>query len=97
VNDTPIPGSGSSSRGGFTAEIAAGERLSLEWRRCGQAIVITVEGEIDLLGAEQLHEALIELQITGMVSELAVYASRSDALAGCSGGGPAPRPAPRIC
>lgn len=74
MNDTPVSGDGSppepnSSRGGFTADIAAGGgRLSLEL-----------------------------LQITGMVPELASYASRSDALADCSGGGPDPLPAPRTC
>jgi anti-sigma B factor antagonist len=156
VNEIPVAGSGSSqepgsSQGGFTADpAAAGGQLRLESCRYSQAIVTTVEGEIDLLVADQLRDALIEqinacpeimvvdlegvrffgstglaalalaqraahergvdlrvvatsrttlrpLQITGMVSELAIYASRNDALAGCSGAGPDPVPAPRTC
>jgi anti-sigma B factor antagonist len=156
LSDTPVSGSVSprepgSLYNGFTADVAAGGwRLGLELCRCGQVVVITVAGEIDLLVADQLREALIEqintcpeimvvdlegvrffgstgltalalvqraahkrrvdlrvvatsqttmrpLQITGMTSELAVYASRRDALADHSTGEPDLLPAPRTC
>lgn len=152
LSDAPISGSGppenagSAHRGG-TVDSAEG-LLSLESYRCGDAVVVTVAGEIDMLTAAQMQEHLTAqlsacpevvvvdlegvgflgsmgltalaltqraaceqgidlrvvatsratlrpLQVTGMAADLAIYPNRTEALAGCSGGGEELLPAPR--
>lgn len=53
------------------------------------------EEGVDLRVVATSRATLRPLQITGMADEFAIYASRRDALAGCSSDGPDSLPAPR--
>lgn len=149
MSEIPVYGCGAPREpGSCTADPTADELLRLESYRCGEAVVVVVAGEIDMLTAARMQETLIAqlsprpelmvidlegvgflssmgltalalterlageqgvevrivatsratlrpLEITGMASDLAVYASREDALAGRFGSGPDALPAPR--
>ncbi|MBV8993981.1 MAG: STAS domain-containing protein, partial [Pseudonocardiales bacterium] len=53
------------------------------------------EQGVELRVVATSHATLRPLEITGMATDLAVYASRAEALAGCFGSGPDALPAPR--
>jgi anti-sigma B factor antagonist len=149
LSETPVYGSGAPREpASCTADPTADEMLRLESYRCGEAVVVVVAGEIDMLTAARMQEALFAqltprpelmvvdleevgflgsmgltalaltaraareqgvelrvvatsratlrpLEITGMASDLAVYASREEALADRFGSRPDALPAPR--
>jgi anti-anti-sigma factor len=149
LGDTPICGSGAPGEpGSSAADPTADELLRLESYRCGEAVVVVVAGEIDMLTAVRMQDSLMAqlsprpelmvvdlegvgflgsmgltalaltdrvareqdvelrvvatsratlrpLEITGMSSDLPVYASRDEALAGRFGSGAEALPAPR--
>ncbi|MDQ3824424.1 MAG: STAS domain-containing protein [Actinomycetota bacterium] len=150
MSETPVYGCGAPREpGSCPADPTVDELLRLESYRCGEAVVVVVAGEIDMVTAARMHETLVAqlsprpelmvidlegvgflgsmgltalalterlareqgvglrvvatsrttlrpLEITGMASDLAVYASREEALAGLFGSGPDALPAPRI-
>ena len=149
MDDPPTPDASSSEVNPLLGAAAGDDDvMSVDISRQGGAVMIAVEGDIDLLTAARLSDALNAglaeapdvlvvdldqvsfltsvgltalalaqraareqgvdlrvvatsrttlrpLQITGMTEELAVYGSRRDALAGCSGGEERPVSPPR--
>jgi anti-anti-sigma factor len=64
LSDTPVSGSGPPrepglSYRGCTTEPTADELLSIDLYRCGDAVVVVLAGEIDMLTAERVQETLI--------------------------------------